>query len=98
MTTSNQGTSKPQQSGGVAELAQYRELAVNRQRVRAIRDWHAVQHMRDDIEPAAVVCVTMTADGQLLSKALGLEPEIRAHLAKELVRIARAISPMTAAA
>jgi hypothetical protein len=98
MTESNQGTSKPQQSGGVAELSQYRELAVSRQRVRRIRDWHALQHMRDDIEPAALICVTLSADGQIQSTALGLEPEARGHLAEELVRIARAIHPMIQAA
>lgn len=96
--TQERKSSSVQHGGDVADLSHYRPIAASRQRVRRIKEWHAAQHMRDDMEPAAVVCVTLDAGGRLHATALGLEPELRSHLAAELIRLARELCPSARAA
>lgn len=65
----------------------------NARRVQAIRQWHAIESMRTDIEQAALVHVLLTADGRLMSRSVGMEPEFRALFAAQLRQLAEQLCP-----
>lgn len=94
MSTQNSKTAGSERGKGVvANLEKYQQARAHGQRVHAIKTWFAQQHMRTDVDPAAVVCVMLESGGQIHVTGLGIEPEHRRHLADEMRRVADKLAP-----
>lgn len=72
------------------------EAAPHQARGSAIRQWLAIESMRTDLQPAALLALMLTADGCISARSVCMEPEFRPLFAAQLRAVADQLCPAMA--